>query len=328
MLIGPPGVGKSKAIGPINGFVKELDNFHIGPTSVTGASLVDSMYQARREIFAEGKPTSSFNSLFIMAHDLQSTLHKNDQELIAVLTVFYDTEPYRRTRHVEASNIVIENPTLSMLTGTTPSNLLTILPQTAWEQGFMSRVIMVYCSERVIRPDIFASPETQPREDLEHDLQCIFDLEGEFDRDDAFSNAYNAWRQAGCPPVPTHPRLLSYNPRRGAHLLKLAMVSSADRSDSLVLNQADFFRALGWMKEAEATMPQVFTGPQTNDAKALDEIVHLMGDGDVIGKKLMRLVSDKVPINQVNKTIEILQQSGRIKVAHITKGQPYYRREE
>ena len=68
----------------------------------------------------------------------------------------------------------------------------------------------------------------------------------------------------GEPPVPDHPKLIHYITRRRTHLYKLSMVASIDRSNALSLTQDDFNKALGWLIEAELTMPDIFKAGSTS----------------------------------------------------------------
>jgi hypothetical protein len=326
MLVGPPGVGKSGSVASARHFIGKLDGFHVGPVSITGASLIDAMAEAKREQSILGSlELQHYNSLLLLIDDLQSALHKWDPELVANLTIFYDTTPYIQTRRTNSLKVEINSPQLSMLIGTTNSQLLNLLPSGAWEQGFMSRTIMVHAAKRPQNPDLFAEKSSTPPKELEHDLKCIFALRGQFAAGDDFRDAINSWRNSGESPRPTHPRLEHYCTRRVAHLLKLAMVSSADRGDSLSLNLHDFERAKSWLISAEQSMPDVFSAAVAPDAKNMDEIRHLIGKGEVMDAKLIRLISDRVPSHQVKRMIEIMVESEQLEVRLGPNGRKMYR---
>src|SRR6266404_8384872 len=199
-------------------------------------------------------------------------MHKYDDEMIAVLSKFYDNQIYGQERRGNDIRIKIKAPQVNLICGTTPSNLIKFLPENAWEQGFTSRIVMVFSDERTIGDD-FAGYDTTLSKDLIHDLKAINALMGEFKVTEDYRTAVNNWRSLGEPPVPNHPKLIHYATRRRVHLYKLSMVAAVDRSDTLLLTREDFNRAMGWLLEAEVNMPDIFkAGGGGADEKAMDEI--------------------------------------------------------
>src|SRR5260370_27395987 len=151
----------------------------------------------------------------------------------------------------------MQHPQLSLLAGDTTSHLLKTLPEGVWDQGLMSRTLLIFSDDRPMQDDIFDQKEIFS-EDLAHDLLSIFALQGQCRVTQPYRDAYQAWRKADCPPKPTHPRLLHYNSRRGAHLLKLSIIASIDVGDELVLDRVHFDRALEWLLGAERYMAFTF----------------------------------------------------------------------
>jgi hypothetical protein len=320
MLVGPPGVGKTIAIGAAANYFGNVEGFHVSPTSMTGASLVDALMAATRRVDVDVAAALrgengiiEFNSMLLKIDDLQALLHKYEHELIANMTVFYDTEPYIQTRRTTGLRIEINSPQISMLTGTTNSHLLTLLPEGAWEQGFMGRTIMICANDRPLQDDMFADSNLKQSPELTHDLALLFNLRGQFAISPEFNVAVNNWRREDCPPKPSHPKLKDYCPRRPIHLLKLAMVSSADRSDKLILEMYDFERAKSWLVGAERTMPDVFSGAASPDSRIMQEIIHLLGDKEVIETKINRLISERVNAHTVKRFKETMIENGMLK---------------
>lgn len=323
-LVGHPGVGKTRTINAAAGFVRELPEFHLGATSMTMASLVDCLVEAKRTVIQHPEPAMEFNSMFLMADELSAFMHKFDDELIGGLTTFYDVNiPYSQNRRGKDIRIKIKRPQLSILSGTTPSNLMKFMPDMAWDQGFTSRVIMVFSDERPMVEDIFnVEFKVMPKEML-HDIKAINTLIGEFTADEEYRNAYNNWRKLGDPPVPNHPKLTHYCTRRRAHLLKLSMVASADSGDRLTLTKVDFNKAMGWLLEAEQFMPDIFRAGATGyDSRAMDEIFHFIMINDTKHKgisehRIVNFARDLVPAHSVMQVLGIMEKSGMIKAVAI-----------
>lgn len=313
-LVGHAGIGKSRTIAAAARFMRELPEFHIGPNSVTMASLVDCLTEAKRTIVALPDPAIEYNSLTIVADELSAFMAVYDPELIGGLTTFYDVVPYAQHRRGKDIRIKLDSPQLSILSGSTPSNLIKFIPEIAWDQGFMSRVIMVYSDEKPLI-DIFNTVNPDMPKDMIHDLKCISSLFGEFKWTNAYAKAIHQWRTSGQPPVPAHPKLVHYCSRRLGHILKLSMVSAVDRGDLLQLTDEDFTRAFDWLTAAESLMPEVFReGSISLDSKAMDEIYDFFGGpGKLKGEtQLVGFARRLVPAHAVMRVIEIMERGGMI----------------
>lgn len=280
--------------------------------------MVDALVKAKRAIVCLPDPPLEYNSMFITADELTAFMHKYDDEAVGMMSAFYDNDVYAQHRRGNDLKIKIKRPQLNIISGTTPANLIKFLPENSWEQGFTSRIIMVFSDERTIGDD-FAGHTPHLDEDLTHDLKSIYNLMGKFEVTQEYKDAVGDWRQLGEPPIPSHPKLIHYASRRRVHLYKLSMVSAVDRSDVLLLTKADFNRAMGWLLEAEAAMPDIFkAGAGNADAQAMDEIFHyvrtLSGPKllPVPEFKIVKFARERIPMHSVLRVIEIMEKSGQL----------------
>lgn len=316
-LVGHPGVGKTRTVRAARAYANELPEFHFAPTSVTAASLIDALTQAKRSLIRLPDPPMEYNSLLIAADELGAFMHKYDDEMVGVLSAFYDPDPYGQRRRGNDLKIQIKSPQINILVGTTPSNLLKFMPEGAWDQGFTSRILMVFSDERIIGDD-FAATSKPLCPNLLADLRTINSLSGQYTVTQDYRDAVNNWRALGEPKVPTHPKLLHYNTRRRVHLYKLSIISAASKSNATVLTKDDFNTALGWMLEAEIHMPEIFkAGAMHADAKAADEVMHLVAaarDGMVPETKLVNWLRERVPVHSVQRQIEVMLTSGKLEI--------------
>lgn len=315
-LVGHPGVGKNRIIRVAKRYMNEVPEFHFAPTSVTGASLVDCLLTAKRFIQRLPEEPLEYNTLTITAEELTAFMHKYDDEMVGLLSAFYDPDPYAQNRRGKDIKISIPRPQVNILSGTTPSNLVNLMPEVAWDQGFTSRIILIHSDERFIGDD-FDQKVRELSGDLSHDIKRIASLSGQFAVTAEYRAAVNNWRQLGEPPVVNHPKLLHYKTRRRVHLYKLSMVSCVDRGDVLLLTKDDFNRAMGWLVEAEAMMPDIFTaGGSGTDTKALEEIGHFVrvsnGGNGVAESKIVNYARERVPMHSILRVIDIMVQSGQI----------------
>lgn len=315
-IVGHPGVGKNRIIRVAKKYMAELSEFHFAPTSLTGAALVDTLAASKRFIARLPDPPIEYNNTVITAEELTAFMHKYDDEMVGLLSAFYDPDPYAQSRRGHEIRIKIDHPQVNLISGTTPSNLIQLMPESAWDQGFTSRVILVHSDERIVGDD-FAHQARDLDEGLIHDIKMIGALSGEFKVTSDYRDAVNNWRALGEPPTVNHPKLLHYKTRRRVHLYKLSMVSAADRSDVLLLTKEDFNRAMGWLLEAEAAMPDIFDAGSTGtDARAIDEIYHYItvadtGDG-VPEHKIINFARARVPMHSILRVIDIMMASGKI----------------
>ena len=320
-LVGLPGVGKTRTIQKGAKFISELQELHVAPTSVTMASLVDCMMESKRIVPNLPDGPLEYNSIYCMPDELGAFMSKYDEDLIGGLTTFWDCVPYSQARRGRDIKIKIKAPQLNLILGCTPSNLLKVVPEFAWDQGFMSRVVMVYSHDKPLI-DIFNNPTVAIPKEMLRDIKSISALIGGFGWDEDFSRAVNNWRQLGKPPVPQHPKLVHYNVRRETNLLKLAMVANVDRGDSMLLTAQDFNIAMGWLLEVEKSMPDIFRAAGgVGDSKAMDEIYYFVSQfSDAVSEsKIVSYAKERVPLNSVRKVIEIMESAEMIKMVGIDR---------
>lgn len=326
-LVAHPGVGKTITIAEAERYYLQTPEPHKAPTSLTGAAMVDALDKAKRFIPTvkdprdpEGKAPLDYNSMFITADEITAFMHKYDDEVIGIMSAFYDPREYGQWRRGNDLKVKIKYPQLNVLCGTTPSNLMKLMPESAWEQGFTSRVMMVFSDERMIGDD-FTKADISLNANLVHDLRAISTALGEFKITSEYQSAVNEWRQAGEPPAPTHPKLSHYTTRRRVHLYKLSMVSAIDRSEVLLLTREDFNRALSWLVEAEVSMGDIFkAGAGNADAKAIDEIHHYVmlscvGGRKISSTRIVNFATARVPLHSVERVIAVMEKSGLISQA-------------
>lgn len=318
-LVARAGAGKTRAIVEMTKLLRPLPEVTFAPTSVTGASLVDRLFESVKSDTGDWKAGSmtQYNAMYIAVDELQALMPTWNEHLVAALTKFYDGHHYSESRRTNKVNIEIDKPNLNIICGTTPSHLLTIVKPEGWEQGLMSRVILVNSDKSKFR-DTFSIPINRQKleDELVYDLQIIAKgTRGAFKWTPAWQEAFHVWRAAGCKPVPNHPRLADYTARRYTHLIKLAIVAAVDR-DSVVLDKQDFDTALAWMTENELDMHLIFdSGATSVDDAAINDIAHFVRQqGEVMQHKLLRYAQNKLPAYMIERVVGLLMQQGRIRV--------------
>lgn len=316
ILVGPPAVGKSKSITPLGDMVRDMKDIHIAPTSVTKASLVDALKAAERgHIIPPTGALYQFNSLYLQVSELGVLIPKYETDFMNTLTTLYDCISYSETRRTKSLNILIANPQLNFIGCTTPGYMNSSIPVSAWQEGFLSRVILVYSGEKIYKP--LFTEELKRKDlfnDLQHDLEIISRQYGKVGFSPEAAAAIETWYKAKCPPIPDHPKLAHYLGRRSTHLLKLCMVACYAKTIVPVITLEHYETALQWLLDAETAMPDIFKAMDIDGGtKVFDEAHHYVWQWYAKHKRpmsnpmLTEFVSFKVPSHSIAQTISLME---------------------
>lgn len=327
-MVGGPGIGKTDALREVIRFWTGLPELHVAPSSVSRASLIDSLNVAERQILrpADPAPFTKFNSLQVAATEFGTFLTAYDGEFISTLNDIYDCVRYKESKRHMKNPIEIPHPQLNIIAGTTPAWLGGTLPETAWSEGFSSRLLLIYSGQR-IKVDLFTEIDSDEilTENLEHDLRQIHAMYGQFSFEEKVAETLQAWYMADCPPVPDHPKLEHYLPRRHIHFLKICMAVSASRGGDYLIKMQDYQEAMDLFLEAEAFMPDIFKAMRFNsDANVYDEAYQFLytlyvKEGKPIAEhRLIHFISQRMPSHSVAKVLEVMVHSNLIQIASIS----------
>lgn len=333
ILCAPPGVGKSEVTWRARTLLEEDDDLHIASSSLTKASLIDELADSERKIVRpqDTPPVYSFNSLTMFVDELGVLLPSYENDFMNVLTNIYDGKVYSEKRRTSKIEIEIKNPQLNILAATTPSYLNNVLPEGAWDQGFLSRTIIIYTGDKQLK-DLFDITSSQEEEfnALVGGLKKITSLFGEFKFTEEVKNLINTWHKAGGPPAPEHPKLIYYNSRRTAHLLKLCQVAAADTHREMIIYENDFHRALDWLIEAEHYMPEIFKAMSSSGTgKTMEEAWYYLfttyakEQKPILEYRLIQFLQERVPVHQIAVTIDMMEKGGLVKSELTAGGKGY-----
>lgn len=260
-LIGPPASGKTVLTSIVQELWYSLGDIHVAPSSASAASFIDALRAAEKRVI---RPTEfvipvQYNALSAAVNELGVLFRKNDGDFMAVVTDLYDGKRFGERKRTSKIDYTIEAPCVNIIGCGTPSFLGEFLPEGAWEQGFMSRVTVIY-SGIALRPPLFSQKARDQAlyKKLKEQLKVINSIYGEMEFQPETIEAISRWYDAGGPPVPLHPKLEHYNTRRASKILKLSMIASVNERKDRVVTVEHFQTALGWLLEAEALMPEVF----------------------------------------------------------------------
>jgi hypothetical protein len=312
-----------------------LEDHHIAPSSVTKASLIDELQDANRVIQRprETPASNSFHYLTVVSNELGVFIPTYDTEFMTALTDIYDGDGYSERRRGNDINIKLSHPQMTILAATTPANLTAMLPEGAWDQGFMSRVLMIYSGEQRKR-ELFTNQAVDGAKSkaLLQDLKQIGRAYGKISFTSDAKAAIEEWHLLDGPPRPDHPKLKHYLTRRVTHLLKLCMICSIARSNELIVTLDDYSEALSLLLEAEHYMPDVFKAMGAGgDAKAIEECWYFCSKLFIKKKepveeyKLMQFLQERVPAHSVASVLGIMVSAKLLKLSIVAKRGKCYR---
>jgi hypothetical protein len=329
ILVAPPGVGKSVLTSRVETLWHGLDDHFVASSNITKAALMDELNDANRTVVRprETPPTVTFNSLKILSNELGVLLPQYESEFMSTLTDIYDGSRYSERRRSIKDKMDIERPQFNLLAATTPSHLKDFLPVGAFDQGFLSRSLLIYSGDMQIRP-LFNTVQgnREAMRLIKQDMVRIGKLYGEMHFDESAADAITKWHMGGQLPRPEHPKLHNYCTRRTLHLLKLCMVSSASEGDTLTISLDQYRTALSWLIEAESYMPDIFKSMNSGgDSKVIEECWYFCyqlfskKQQPVPESKVFNFLQQRIPAHSVERVADIMVRAGLLSKVDVNK---------
>jgi hypothetical protein len=316
LLVGGAGIGKGDAMRHINEFWEPLKDIHIAPISMTRAALADSLNAAGRQVLhPQTGLFDKFNSLQINTPELGTFLTEYGNDIMSTLNHLWDCELYREMKRSMKEPIIIPKPHLNIIAGTTPAWLSGNFPETAWMEGFASRLTLVFSNEKS-KLNLWneASTNEALKVSLDKDLYQIHQLYGQFHFAEGIQEALTEWfvERDGAP-MPEHPKMESYLPRRHVHFIKLCMIFSASRANDLVVRMEDFQSAQDLFLETESRTPDIFKAMKySSDSGVMDEVhnyvwtVFAKTQQGVPEHLIMKYIAERTPSYSVDKIFAVM----------------------
>lgn len=319
ILVAPPAIGKSMVLKEVVELWSEALHptqrtpcFNVAPTSVTKASLIDALKQGEFTplVSVNNQPATIFtyHSLLIAVPEFGVFCPSHDTEFLNTINDLYDCRAnYAERRRTLKEVINIARPHISIVGGTQPAFLGSILPEAAFGMGFMSRCLMIYADTCPQIPLFSSSAQRQHslRAQMLSKLGEISELYGEFSWQEKVKTEIQSFVSAGMPPRQEHLRLYHYNARRDLQLLKLCLIFAGSRA-SMEVNMEDYERAKEHLLDAERRMPEIFkdmaAGPDTQTIADLVyqvKILFAKTGKQVHEARLVDFLHSRVPAHKV-----------------------------
>lgn len=318
VLVGPSGTArKGAAMGIGKPFLDHIQAT-VAPPKITREALIRLMSDSQKSFINATKDFVFQCPVTVFSKELAVFLGQKNTGLLADLTDIYDSDDAWSylTKNGERTKDPIAGPCLTILGGTAPDWIPTMLPAEAVGGGWTSRVIFVVETGKgkvVTNPNKFPI-NTALREKLKKDLEKINLLIGTYSFSKEALTAYEDWYQdqedklkAGTFHI-QDPRFGGYVARRATHIKKIGMALSASRSSSLVVDLDDFNRAKRLLEDTEEKMIKIFSGiGASNIAEAMNAVLSIIEARRQIKRsEIMRMLYGDVDVwmlEQIDKAL-------------------------
>lgn len=236
MLIGSPGTRKSTAIKLIKHIIQQAGYHTIAADKTTKEKFLLDLSGhdetenkvldlATTNIFGE-EDCHEPKEIFIAADEFNDFIGNGNIEFISLLGTLWDYNGVYRNRIKNGKSISINDPTVSIFGGNTPTGFSLAFPTDILGQGFFSRLLLVYGEPTGKKIAFPVQPSKEITQELISQLTYIREkvigvAELTPKAKKLLEKIYNQWE--GLDDV----RFDSYSNRRFTHLLKLCIIVSA-----------------------------------------------------------------------------------------------------
>ena len=268
ILVGPSGAKKSVAsdIGISIALKTGLKKFS---DKITGAALIKELSEAQeKRVNVTAEQVEFCSPLIIYSRELGVFMGSDayGSGVIADLTDLYDCPPNWNKKTILRGLEPVPGPFLSMLAASTPQTLKDVIPQSAVGQGFTSRIMFVWASNRRKKIPIPTAMNKEMEANLIHDLKEISSLRGAFQFDNAGAESFKKHYISRLEPEDEFidERLRGYSSRKDTHIIKLAIILSLATKDELTITEKDVAGAIDAIKWLDQGLNSVFAGHGTS----------------------------------------------------------------
>lgn len=268
VFVAPPGViSKTTTMDMGIDLLKQVPGIKFGPDVVTWQALVGRFAEAQ-ESFQYGDEWLPMSPLTLASGELGNLINPQERDMINFYITMWDGRSVFEKVTKGSGNDIVSAPWINMIGCTTPHWIADNMPSATVGGGFTSRCIFVYGDRKenfIAWPDEHVRPDHEAFQaklvnDLEH---MAVNLVGEF----KLSEEARAWGRdwyaklwgGKLPSIHEDDRLDGYLARKQTHMTKLAMVLSASRGDSLIIELEDMVLANSMLEATEAKLDMVFS---------------------------------------------------------------------
>lgn len=326
LLVAPAGKArKGTGMNPALELLREV-GIDLAANTTTRAALIRKLRQINYPDQALG-PVYAHSSLTVFSKEFTVFMGYNNLQLMADLCDLYDCDPNWEYDTKTQGKDSITNVWLNIIGATTPQTLQAAMPMDLATGGLLSRIVTVY-EDKKGRPIVFPKITQHERDihvKLKQDLESIKIMKGEFTIDEAVKPIYEKFYEENHENPPFQGTVLdTYPTRRPTHLLKLSMIYSASRGDSMVITPEDMNRGLATLRHAEKKMLEAYRGiGQADYSDVMNRVMQLVALKKKIYKRdLMRAFYSDADPDLMDKIIRAMELMGFARTMMTTGNNP------
>ena len=325
MLIGSAGTRKSSAIKLMRSMLVKAGFSSIAAERTSKEKFLLDLSGQENNGSAEdildknlfgGVDDSSVSPIAIMADEANDFFGYGNVEFLSILGSLWDHNgPAYTTKTKSGGNVSISNPTISILSGNTPTGFASAFPPEIIGQGFFSRLLLIYGEPNGKRIPFPTIPDPHHTAHIVDYLQRIKSYHyGGLGYSDAgkalLSLIYTS------PKSIEDLRFDSYYNRRFTHLLKLCIVVAASKLEKEI-SEDTVIEANTYLSYAESLMPKALGefGKSRNSDVTHKILSFIEAHDGVKLKQIVKLVSsDLEKTSDIGDIIRKLSQAEKIQV--------------
>lgn len=264
MLIGSPGTRKSTAIKLMRSLLVQAGYGTIAAEKSTKEKFLldlageDSGTLSPDDILDKnlfgGGDDKSDSEMFIMADEFNDFFGNGNIEFVSLLGTLWDFNGVYRNRIKNGKSVDINNPTVSILGGNTPTGFSLAFPTDILGQGFFSRILLIYGEPNGKRIPFPERPSDAATGEIIETLKSIkSNVFGPAELRPAAKSLLDKIYHLN--PTVDDVRFESYSNRRFIHLIKLCLIHAAARGSNSISDQ-DVLYANTVLTHSESFMPR------------------------------------------------------------------------
>ena len=205
-------------------------------------------------IWGDDVSNSDASEMYIACDEFNDFIGNGNFEFISLLGNLWDFEGVFQNRIKNGKSIAINNPTINILGGNTPTNFVRAFPTDTLGQGFFGRLLLVYGEPTGRKITFPIAPSLESTNHIVSELQRVkltaigtATATGKVKL--LIDKIYKSWQ--GMDDI----RFESYATRRLTHMLKLALVVSASNYRNIITEE-DVIVANTVLTHTEHLMPK------------------------------------------------------------------------
>jgi len=267
IFVAPPGVvSKTTTMDMGIDLLKNVPGIKFGPDVVTWQALVTAFAGAREE-FQYGEDFVPMSPITLASGELGNLLNPQDRDMVNLYIALWDGRSSFEKVTKGSGTDIISAPWINIIGCTTPHWIADNMPAATVGGGFTSRCVFVYADSKetlIALPDEHTRPDHEAyaaalTADLEHIATNLVGPYTILEEARAWIREWYAALWAPSNMQMDDKQLEGYRARKQTHMMKLALVLSASRGDSMEITLEDVVLANKMLEATEPNLDKVFS---------------------------------------------------------------------